>query len=177
MQNQKNLLPYFLILSAVLVANVVALFYQFYFKELPCPLCLLQRVGLFFIGYGAFMNLKFGKRFRYDFIIIISSLYSMAVATRQVLLHIEPGDLGYGSTFLDLHFYTWNDIISFGFILIIALLPMFKNLVFNPVKSLVGILFVVFVVLLGINLVSVFLECGLKQCPDNPTSYMELGEE
>ena len=109
MINRKISIVDFAILSIAIAANVIALFYQFVFHELPCPLCLLQRVGLFCIAFGAIMNLKHGKEFKYDLIIIISSIYSLIVAMRQVLLHIVPGDAGYGSKFLDLHFYTWND--------------------------------------------------------------------
>ena len=30
-----------------------------------------------------------------------------AIAARQILLHIMPGDPGFGSAFLGMHFYTW----------------------------------------------------------------------
>ena len=182
MWGQKGLLIYFVITCIALGANIIALFYQFYFHELPCPLCLLQRVGLFFIAYASFINLKFGKRFKYDFIIIISSLYSLSVTTRQVLLHIMPNDPGYGSKFLSFHFYTWNDIISFFFILLISLSPMFKNIDLNTVlskislstKLVVNLLFIIFLTLLTINIISVFFECGFKQCPDNPVRYINI---
>ena len=35
----------------------------------------------------------------------------MAISTRQILLHITPGDPGYGSVVLGLHLYTWALLI------------------------------------------------------------------
>ena len=179
MENQRTVFIDFIILSIAVGANIIALFYQFYFDELPCPLCLLQRVGLFFIAFGALMNLRLGKQFKYDFIIVISSLYSLTVAMRQVFLHIMPGDSGYGSKFLSLHFYTWNDIISFLFIILISISPMFKNVnlesllskILLSIKKITNLFFVLFLTLLVINIILVYLECGFKQCPDNPVSY------
>jgi disulfide bond formation protein DsbB len=179
MINKKISIVDFAILSIVIAANILALFYQFAFHELPCPLCLLQRVGLFCIAFGAIMNLKHGKAFKYDFIIIISSVYGLIVAMRQVLLHIIPGDAGYGSKFLDLHFYTWNDIISFLFIILVSLSPMFKNINLNNIllhfsistKLITKFLFLAFLMLLLINVISVYMECGFMQCPDNPIKY------
>src|SRR5439155_8932360 len=40
-------------------------------------------------------------------ICIISALVGAAISTRQVLLHILPGDRGFGSPLLGLHLYTW----------------------------------------------------------------------
>ena len=179
MQNRQILITDFIILIIAITANIIALFYQFAFHELPCPLCLLQRVGLFFIAFGAIMNIRCGNEFRYNLIIIISSIYSLIVAMRQVLLHIVPGDPGYGSKFLNLHFYTWNDIVSFSFIILVSLTPIFKNIKFNSILSYFSIsdkllnrlLFLILLTMLLINVISVYLECGFMQCPDNPVEY------
>ncbi len=40
-------------------------------------------------------------------LVIIAALLGAAIAARQILLHIMPGDAGFGSAFLGLHFYTW----------------------------------------------------------------------
>ena len=44
---------------------------------------------------------------------ILGALLGMVMSTRQVLLHIKPGDPGYGGTVLGLHFYTWALITFF----------------------------------------------------------------
>lgn len=179
MKNNKCSAVDFIILSVALGANIIALFYQYCLNEMPCPLCLLQRVGLFFIALGAIMNLKFGKQFKYDFIIVISGIYNCFVATRQVLLHIMPNDPGYGSKFLNFHFYTWNDIISVLCIIFVTLSPIFKRVNLENIlskfsislKVVINLFFTIFLILLMINAVSVYLECGFAQCPDNPSVY------
>ncbi|WP_201276895.1 hypothetical protein [Microbulbifer sp. ALW1] len=40
------------------------------------------------------------------FTALVSSA-GMVSSARQVLLHIAPGNPGYGSPFLGMHFYTW----------------------------------------------------------------------
>jgi disulfide bond formation protein DsbB len=179
MANRHIQITDFIIFIIAITANIIALFYQFAFHELPCPLCLLQRVGLLFIAFGAIMNMRHGNEFRYNLIIIISSIYSLIVAMRQVLLHIVPGDPGYGSKFLNLHFYTWNDIVSFSFIILVSLTPVLKNIKFNSILSYFSIsdkllnrlLFLILLTILLINVISVYLECGFMQCPDNPVEY------
>ncbi|EOG2476967.1 TPA: disulfide bond formation protein B [Serratia marcescens] len=76
---------------------------------MPCPLCQLQRVGLVAIGLGFMMNLRWGVRPSHYGVVLTG-----AVATRQVLLHVLPGDPGFGSAFLGLHFYTWAVVTAAG---------------------------------------------------------------
>ena len=169
----------FSIASIAILANIIALMYQFIVHELPCPLCLLQRAGMFGIAFGAVMNLKHGKSFKYDFVIVTASLFSFIVALRQVFLHILPGNPGYGSTFLGLHFYTWNGLISFSFIIFVAIAPLFKNInmetifskIFLSINKVTNLLIISLILLSLINLVAVYLECGFSQCPDNPITY------
>ena len=181
MQEDKNTsIVDFSIAGITILANILALVYQFMLHELPCPLCLLQRVGMLGIAFGAVMNLKYGKAFRHDLVMIMASLFSLVVALRQVLLHILPGDPGYGSTLFGLHFYTWNDLISFAFIIFISISPLFKGINISRILSrfylsnvkVANLFFILLFALSLVNLVAVYLECGFLPCPDNPTSYL-----
>jgi disulfide bond formation protein DsbB len=161
-------------------ANIAALFFQFDYHELPCPLCLLQRFGFLAIGLGAFLNISRGNSWKYDLIIVISSIYTLLVGMRQVFLHILPNDLGYGDPFFGLHFYTWSVIISFIFIILIAIAPFinislgcFKIEIKNNV-FLSKIFKAILMIIILINIVSTYLECGFTQCADNPTYYIKL---
>ena len=51
-----------LILVAFAGVLTAALVMQFVFGELPCPLCLLQRVALVGVAYGLLLNLRFGPQ-------------------------------------------------------------------------------------------------------------------
>jgi len=86
---------------------------QFLQGELPCPLCLLQRVALVLCGFGFLLNLRFGVQPLHYGLAILAALFGAAAAGRQVLLHIVPGTGAYGSALFGLHLYTWS-LILFG---------------------------------------------------------------
>ena len=52
-------------LLAVSLVLATALFLQVTVGELPCPLCLLQRVGFVAAGFGLLLNVRFGSRSRW----------------------------------------------------------------------------------------------------------------
>ncbi|WP_254498763.1 disulfide bond formation protein B, partial [Salmonella enterica] len=72
--------------------------------ELPCPICLLQRDGLIIAGFGVLFNLCFGLRGIHYGIVIIGSILTGVMSSRQLCLHIMTGDTGYGSAFFGLLF-------------------------------------------------------------------------
>lgn len=106
---------------------------QFIGGELPCPLCLLQRMAMVLCALGpAFVIL----RTRQGDVPIedIATAYGLSIcaavggatiSSRQVLLHIEPNDPGFGEPVLGLHLYTWA-LIVFLTVLVVSGL----NLVF-----------------------------------------------
>jgi disulfide bond formation protein DsbB len=88
-------------ISAVLL---VAFYFQFALGELPCPLCLLQRVAFTALAVGPILTLRHGPRPGHYGLIVLAALLGAAIASRQVLLHIIPGDAGYGSALHGYHF-------------------------------------------------------------------------
>jgi len=165
-------------LSGVALVLFMALSFQFIFKELPCPLCLLQRVGFFCVAFGFLMNLRFGLRPSHYAIIILSALFTSFVALRQIALHVVPGTGAYGDPIFGFHLYTWSFIVSMLIIIATALM-MGVDRQYYPVKTVNGryrwivhALFAALVILLGANIISVYFECGFAQCPENPTQYI-----
>ena len=111
---------------------------------------------------------------------IAASLGGMVASGRQVLLHIAPGDPGYGTTLLGLHFYTWG-FIAFAALIVFCVVMLSAdrkwgdNVLKRPVSALgVVVMALFFIMVLG-NLGSTTLQCGFGPCPDNPTSYLWLG--
>lgn len=163
-------------LYAISLALIIAFYYQLVKLELPCPLCLLQRAGMMLIGLGFLFNLRFGLRSRHYAMALIGCVVTGVIATRQVLLHIKPGDAGYGSALLGLHFYTWALVASVLAILGIAVMMMLRRELVPPGAELRLSLFSktaigLFILLTAANLVSTVLECGGGQCADNPVRY------
>lgn len=166
-------------LLGISVVLAVAFFDQFVHGELPCPLCLLQRAGFVGVAVGLALNVRFGPRPSHYAMMILAAAVGCAVAVRQMLLHIGPGDAGFGAPFLGLHFYTWATIVFIAVILGSAAMLLFdRQFSFDlalPSWSGLAVLAVMAGLAMALgNGVSTVLECAGGLCPDNPTSYMLL---
>lgn len=163
--------------SGILVVLFLAFAMQFIDNELPCPLCLLQRLGFLMVAYGFLLNFRFGFRPSHYSIVIISALFTSFVALRQVALHVLPGTGSYGSAVFGLHLYTWSFICSMAIVVGTTLLFGIDRQYLTDVKStklwrrMTNFFAILLVAMLIANMTSVLMECGLKQCPDNPVVY------
>jgi disulfide bond formation protein DsbB len=159
--------------AAVLAAAFAA---QFALNELPCPLCLLQRIMFTALAIGPILNIRFGPRPSHYALSLLAALIGAMVSTRQVLLHIMPGDAGYGTALLGYHYYTWALL---GFVAAIALLAIIllfdkqfdKSSAQPPVSAFARTAVWLVIGLTALNVISTLLECGLGACADNPVVY------
>ncbi len=159
-----------------------AYYVQFVEGELACPLCLLQRLAMLGVAFGAMLNLRFGIHTRHYAVSLISAVFGASVSIRQILLHIAPSDIGYGSTVFGMHLYTWAFIVFAVVVLLIGVMMFFEDQFENKedhksTKSLslfIKAVFLLAVFIAAANVVTTFLECGISECLDNPTSYKEL---
>jgi len=164
-----------LALSAVLS---MAFYSQLAQHELPCPLCLLQRVAIVAVLCGLMLNVVKGPKPEHYAIMIISAFFGAAVSLRQISLHIIPGSGSYGEPFLGMHYYTWAFIVFAIIILVTATLAAYSTqyhkqsfIPFREQQGITRFAIVVTIILAGMNLIATFIECGPFQCPDSPTSY------
>jgi disulfide bond formation protein DsbB len=163
-------------LYAISAILIVAFYWQMAYAELPCPLCLLQRVGFTALAVGPVLTLRHGPRPAHYGLIIIAALMGAAIAARQILLHIMPGDAGYGSAFLGLHFYTWAFLCFVAAILASAVMLTFAKQFAPEAKAPARGKFEELAVWLiigvtALNAASALLECGFSGCPANPVRY------
>ena len=168
-----------LCLSGVLA---YALWSQFIDEELPCPLCLLQRLGFVGVMAGLLLNLVFGPRPAHYGLASLSAVFGMAAALRQTALHVIPGSGTYGPPLFGLHFYVWAFIL-FGVILV-GLIVMFScnaqyseeehYLSFSRQNALGKCTLIACVGVVVLNLLSTFAQCGPFVCPDDPAGYWLL---
>ncbi|MBC00305.1 MAG: disulfide bond formation protein B [Rhodobacteraceae bacterium] len=170
-------------LFAISAVLLVAFADQIFGGELPCPLCLLQRGGFLLLAIGPVLTVARGPHPAHYGVTILAGLVGAGFAMRQVLLHIQPGDAGYGAPFLGLHFYTWAFVVFV--VAIAACAAMLILRVSTPAARrdprdreawpAFGTLAVGLIVLLAAaNALSTGLECGLASCPDDPVSYRLL---
>ncbi len=165
-------------LAAVLTA---AMALQYAAGEIPCPLCLLQRVAMFGICFGIIRHVRDGYDARNIGIGLVWALYLLLISVRQVLLNIvaRPGHAYPGGAVLGLHMPVWSVVIAFAVLLAFAAtLALFNGgrlslTAPSPVLTRVGAIAGLYVIALClINLVSAILQCGLGAC--HTTGYQLL---
>ena len=162
-------------LAGLLAAAFAA---QLLLGELPCPLCLLQRVLFATLAVGPILNIRFGPRPSHYAMSLLAAVAGAVVSSRQVLLHILPGDAGYGSALLGYHYYSWALIGFIAAIVLLAAILLFDRqfedddatqLVAGGAFAYVAVWLVIG--LTALIVVSAFLECGPRSCADNPVVY------
>ncbi|MBR8652568.1 disulfide bond formation protein B [Achromobacter sp. Marseille-Q0513] len=168
-----------LALLGVTAVLILAFVWQIVHDEPPCPLCLLQRVAFMLAGVGLLLNLRLGPSPMHYAMVIAAALGGMLASGRQVLLHIAPGDPGYGTTLLGLHFYTWSFIafvalIAFCVLMLSADRKWGDSMLKKQVPLAGWVVMALFFVIVLVNLGGTTLECGFGPCPDNPTGYLWL---
>lgn len=165
-------------LYAIALVLIAAFAAQFLLHELPCPLCLLQRIQFAVLAIGPIMNVRWGPRPSHYSLSLLAAAAGFAFSTRQVLLHIMPGDPGYGTALLGYHYYTLALIAFAACIVLIAVMLLFdrqfepegpKNFDAPDLFSTAAVWLVMG--LAGLNVVSTLLQCGFGACADNPVAY------
>lgn len=157
---------------------------QFASGEVPCPLCVLQRIGLMLCALGP-LYLLIGQRdgevavrdvATAGGIGILAGLFGLAASGRQVLLHILPNDPGFGAPVLGLHLYTWcaiaflAHIAASGAMLIGAAWLSDRRI--QPWRY-TGAAAAALAAVVVLNILSVIAEAGFNwELPDNPTHYL-----
>jgi disulfide bond formation protein DsbB len=162
-------------LALVLAAAFAA---QLLLHELPCPLCLLQRIQFAVLAIGPVLNIRWGPRPSHYALSLLAAVAGAAFSTRQVLLHIMPGDAGYGTALLGYHYYTLALIGFVAAIVLLAAILLFDRQFEDegPAQQTAPGVFATTAVWLVIglttlNVVSTLLECGFGACADNPVVY------
>lgn len=170
------------VIGAILAAAMVM---QYVFGELPCPLCLLQRVALFGAAIGIAAQFRHGFSWRNLGISMGFALFLLVVAVRQTLLDIapRPGHAYIGTSVLGLHMPVWSILIATALLGAYALaLVLFgggtllerESLAAHPTLARAGeVATWVLIALCAVNFVSVVLQCGLEEC--HTMGYRLLG--
>src|SRR3982074_975058 len=114
-------------LYAVALVLAAAFAAQLLLHELPCPLCLPQRIQFAVLAIGPILNVRWGPRPSHYALSLLAAVAGAAFSTRQVLLHIMPGDAGYGTALFDYHYYTLALIGFVTAIILLAAMPLFDR--------------------------------------------------
>lgn len=170
-----------LVIAGILTAAMVLQYAQ---GELPCPLCLLERLAMFGVCFGILLDFRRGYSYQHAGFSLLSALLLLVVSVRQTLLDIypRPGHEYIGSAVFGIHLPVWSIIIALMILLAFALkmaivggdeflegAPLAGFPALRRIADAAG----VFVILLCVvNLVSVIVQCGLGEC--HTTGYRLL---
>jgi disulfide bond formation protein DsbB len=160
-------------LALVLAAAFAA---QLLLHELPCPLCLLQRIQFAALAIGPILNIRWGPRPSHYALSLLAAAVGAAFSTRQILLHILPGDAGYGTALFGYHYYTLALIGFAAAIVLLAIILLFDRQFEDgatPPEAGAFARAAVWLVigLTALNVISTLLECGFGACAENPVVY------
>lgn len=171
--NYAFLLAMIVVISGILTA---AMTMQYGYGELPCPLCLLQRLALFGVCFGIIQSFRHGFSYQNTGVSLLFATFLLIVSARQTLLDIypRPGHAYIGSSVFGIHMPVWSVIIALciltAFALKLTVLGGDKSLPDTgvdqyPAVSKIGSIVGLYVVVIGlVNTVSVLVQCGLNQC-------------
>lgn len=168
---------YLLAMMAVIAGILTAaMTLQYARGELPCPLCLLQRVALFGVCFGIMQNFRSGFSHQNTGFSLLFTILLLIVSVRQSLLDIypRPGHEYIGSAIFGIHMPVWSIIIALSLLIAfaakLAVLGGDQHLRDNDVKTFplidraASLLSLTVIALGAINLVSAVLQCGVGQC-------------
>lgn len=168
--NDLFLLSMMFVIAAILTA---AMIFQYGGGEIPCPLCLLQRVAMFGVCFGIIMHFRRGPSARNTGISMLFAMFLLIVSGRQTLLDIypRPGHAYIGSAVFGLHMPVWSVLIALAIMLAYTL----KLACLGEADSrnserpailnrLAGALGLYVIALCAINFISVVVQCGIGAC-------------
>jgi len=177
--NEAYTLAMMAVIAAVLTAAMVM---QYGHGELPCPLCLLQRLAMLGVCFGLMQNFRNGFSDRNLGYSLLFSVFLLVVSIRQTLLDIypRPGHQYVGSAVLGLHMPVWSILIAMALITAFAVKlcvigtedgaqPPDRKSPFGRIAMVLS-LYVIAISL--VNFGSVVVQCGLGEC--HTTGYALL---
>ncbi len=150
-----------------------AFYFQFGLKENPCPLCLLQRMGMIGVIIGLSLNTFYGLKKEHFGVVILSAIVGAGFSVRQILLHICPvaGEVsGYGDPVMGMHLYSWGFLVFVMSIVgsVIFLFLMDDGKADDRKPSIFdNVVFYIAVLVIAVNFIATLYECQLGPCCEN----------
>jgi disulfide bond formation protein DsbB len=168
----------YLLLVMFVIAGILtaAMTLQYANGELPCPLCLLERVAMLGVCFGIMLNFRHGFSYQNTGFSLLSAILLLVIAVRQSLLDIypRPGHEYIGSAIFGIHMPVWSIIIALALLIAYAVklatlggdeyLREAEVAEFPAIRKIADALSLYVIAICVINLVSVVLQCGFGEC-------------
>jgi len=162
-----------LMLAVIAAILTMAMVLQLAFGEIPCPLCLLQRVAMLGCCFGLIQQLRAEKSQRGAGVGLVFALLLLVISARQTLLDIvpRPGHSYVGQAVFGMHMPVWSVVIAvallLGFAIRFALFGAPRDAAMtegSAMRRCARALELYVVLLCAINFLAVVLQCGLGEC-------------
>ena len=162
-----------LMLAVLAAILTVAMEMQYALGEIPCPLCLLQRVAMFGCCFGLVVQVRSDNSERGTGVALIFAVLLLVISVRQTPLDLfpRPGHDYVGSAVLGIHLPVWSVVIAvallLGFAIRLALFGGTRSTATaerSPLRSIAHLLGIYVIAICAINFLSVIAQCGLDQC-------------
>ncbi|MCX4962847.1 disulfide bond formation protein B [Streptomyces virginiae] len=166
------------------------LYHQFGLGQIPCPLCVAQRMFMLLAALGAAYIIRAAlisgtvtaRVYMTGWgMSLVAAIGGSFASWRQTTLHILPGAKGYGSEVFGLHLYVWAWILFQLSVVGVGVALAFAHVTADRAVPAVrpgalrtaGMCAVWFLgMVIAVNLLAVFLEEGLHWfLPDDPKRY------
>ena len=168
----------YLLLVMFVIAGILtaAMTLQYVNGELPCPLCLLERVAMLGVCFGIMLNFRRGFSYQNTGFSLLFAIVLLVISVRQSLLDIypRPGHEYIGSAIFGIHMPVWSIIIALALLIAYAIklailggdeyLREADVSEFPAIRRIADILSIYVIAICLINLVSVVLQCGFGEC-------------
>lgn len=147
---------------------------QFANGEIPCPLCLLQRVAMLGVCFGLIRDLVERPSLHNAGLSMVFAMLLLVISVRQTLLDIypRPGHEYIGSAIFGIHMPVWSVLIAAALLLAFALkfAVLGEGEKLTPLKKFPALavaaklLSLYVIALCVLNFVSVVVQCGADAC-------------
>lgn len=171
--NHAAMLLMMFVIAAILTTAMVL---QFIKGELPCPLCLLERLAMFGVCFGIMRNFRHGFAYRNTGLSLLWTIFLLVVSVRQSLLDVypRPGHAYIGSPIFGLHMPVWSIVIALALLTAYAIkVTLVGNdafmrtadiATFPRLKRAADAVSLYVIAILLINAVSAVVQCGFGEC-------------
>lgn len=143
--------------------------YQFIQGETPCSLCNLQRLAMIGIAVGLLMNLRMGIKIEHYGLSLLSALFGLFVALKQIGLHVCPQFPSYGEPVLGFSIFVWSFFVFLSSIFSLSVLIILFGFLKHKESPLIWngwdkLAFSLIFLITAANAITSFINCRFGYC-------------
>ena len=154
-----------LILYVLVAVMALSYYIEFVLDLSPCSLCILQRFFMIGIGTCLMLNISGRISFRNTAAAILSCVLGSIVSLYQWSMLLTQGGISYAPLIFSIPIYIWATLLFFFVAILLFLLVFFmQEGAVVPRNLFIKVGYVLFLFIVGCEVVSTYLSCGPFLC-------------